>query len=46
LHIGHVRLVKGQYLVANEAKPETEVAYNTETFVAIGRVRAVVKEIG
>jgi transcriptional regulator with XRE-family HTH domain len=46
LHIGHVRLVKGQYLVANEAKPEAEVAYDTETFGAIGRVRAVVREIG
>ncbi|MDR0707944.1 MAG: helix-turn-helix domain-containing protein [Treponema sp.] len=46
LHIGHARLVKGQYLVANEAKPEAEVAYDTETFVPIGRVRAVVREIG
>jgi phage repressor protein C with HTH and peptisase S24 domain len=46
LHIGHVQLVKGQYLVANEAKPEAEVAYDTETFGAIGRVRAVVREIG
>jgi transcriptional regulator with XRE-family HTH domain len=46
LHISHVRLVKGQYLVANEAKPEVEVAYDTETFGAIGRVRAVVREIG
>ncbi|MDR2246071.1 MAG: hypothetical protein LBE17_05270 [Treponema sp.] len=46
LHISHVRLVKGQYLVATEAKPEVEVAYDTETFGAIGRVRAVVREIG
>jgi transcriptional regulator with XRE-family HTH domain len=46
LHIGHVRLGKGQYLVANEAKPDAEVAYDTETFGAIGRVRAVVREIG
>jgi hypothetical protein len=46
LHISHVRLVKGQYLVTDEAKPETEFAYDTETFVPIGRVRAVVREIG
>jgi DNA-binding XRE family transcriptional regulator len=46
LHIGHVRLVKGQYLVVTEAKPDAEVAYDTETFGAIGRVRAVVREIG
>jgi DNA-binding XRE family transcriptional regulator len=46
LHISHVRLVKGQYLVADEVKPEEEVAYDTETFVPIGRVRAVVREIG
>jgi hypothetical protein len=45
-NISHVRLVKGQYLVADEAKPDTEVAYDTETLRAIGRVRAVVREIG
>jgi hypothetical protein len=32
--------------VADEAKPEAEVAYDTETFGAIGRARAVVREIG
>ncbi|MDR2807961.1 MAG: hypothetical protein LBB43_03025 [Spirochaetaceae bacterium] len=46
LHISHVRLVKGQYFVVNEAKPETEVAYDTEIFGAIEWVRAVVREIG
>ncbi|MDR2418781.1 MAG: hypothetical protein LBD79_06975, partial [Treponema sp.] len=46
LYISHVRLVKGQYLVATEVKPEVEVAYDTEAFGAIGRVRAVVREIG
>jgi hypothetical protein len=46
MHIGHVRLVKEQYLVADEAKPEEEVAYDAEVFGAIGRVRAVVREIG
>ncbi|MDR2418010.1 MAG: helix-turn-helix domain-containing protein [Treponema sp.] len=45
LYISHVQLVKGQYLVANEVT-EVEVAYDTETFGAIGRVRAVVREIG
>jgi transcriptional regulator with XRE-family HTH domain len=46
LHISHVRLVKGQYLITDEAKPETEVVYDAEVFWAIGRVRAVVREIG
>jgi transcriptional regulator with XRE-family HTH domain len=46
LHISHVRLVKGQYLITDEAKPETELAYDAEAFGAIGRVRAVVREIG
>lgn len=46
LHIDHVRLIKGQYFAVNEAKPEEEVTYDSETFVAIGRVRAVVREIG
>jgi hypothetical protein len=46
LHIGHIRLVKGQYLITEEAKSEAEVACDTETFGAIGRVRAVVREIG
>jgi phage repressor protein C with HTH and peptisase S24 domain len=47
LHISHVQLVKGQqYRTTNEVKPDAEVAYDTETFVAIGRVRAVVREIG
>jgi hypothetical protein len=46
LHISHARLVKGQYIVVDKAKPETEVAYDVEVFGAIGRVRAVVREIG
>jgi transcriptional regulator with XRE-family HTH domain len=46
LHIGHVWLIRGQYLITNEVKPEAELAYDTETFRAIGRVRAVVREIG
>jgi transcriptional regulator with XRE-family HTH domain len=46
LHISHVRLVKGQYLATNEAKPEAEATYDAGTFGAIGRVRAVVREIG
>jgi DNA-binding XRE family transcriptional regulator len=46
LHISYVRLVKGRYLTVNEAKPEEEVTYDTETLGAIGRVRAVVREIG
>jgi hypothetical protein len=45
LHISHVRLVKGQYLITDEAKPGAELAYDAETFGAIGRVRAVVREI-
>ncbi|MDR1399541.1 MAG: hypothetical protein LBJ41_06455 [Treponema sp.] len=35
LHIGHVRLVRGQYLITDEAKPEIEAAYNAEVFGAI-----------
>jgi hypothetical protein len=31
--------------VANEAEPDAEVVYETETFGAIGRVQAVVREI-
>jgi hypothetical protein len=45
LHISHVRLVKGQYLITEETKPDAEAVCDTETFGAIGRVRAVVREI-
>jgi hypothetical protein len=45
LHINHVRLAEGRYFLTREAKPSEEIPCDAETFGAIGRVRAVVREI-
>jgi transcriptional regulator with XRE-family HTH domain len=45
LYISHVHLNSGTFMLTHEFKPEPEVSYD-ETFSAIGRVRAVVREIG
>jgi hypothetical protein len=45
LHISHVRFAEGRYFLTREAKPSEEIPCDTEAFGAIGRVRAVVREI-
>ncbi|MDR2797357.1 MAG: hypothetical protein LBB80_03345 [Treponema sp.] len=47
LYISHVRFDNNKrYVLAKEFKPEEEIAYHAESFRIIGRVRAVVREIG
>jgi transcriptional regulator with XRE-family HTH domain len=46
LHISHVRFAEGRYFLTREAKPSEAIPCDVETFGAIGRVRAVVREIG
>jgi transcriptional regulator with XRE-family HTH domain len=47
LHISYVRFDGSKrYVLTKEFKPEEEILYHTESFRIIGRVRAVVREIG
>jgi transcriptional regulator with XRE-family HTH domain len=46
LHISHVRFDGEKYVLTKEFKPEEQILYHAESFGIIGRVRAVVREIG
>jgi transcriptional regulator with XRE-family HTH domain len=46
LHISHVKFDKARYILTKEFKSEENIPYHAESFLAIGRVRAVVREIG
>jgi hypothetical protein len=46
LPIDHVRFDGEKYSLTKEFKPEEQIPYHAESFGIIGRVRAVVREIG
>jgi transcriptional regulator with XRE-family HTH domain len=45
LYISHIRFVADGYVLTKEFKPTEIIPYDAATFEAIGRVRAVVREI-
>jgi hypothetical protein len=46
LHISYVRFDGKKYILTKEFKPEEEIPFQVESFGIVGRVRAVVREIG
>jgi transcriptional regulator with XRE-family HTH domain len=46
LHISHVKFCGRAYRLFKEFRPDEEISFDVGTFEVIGRVRAVVREIG
>jgi hypothetical protein len=46
LHISHVKSCGRAYRLTKEFRPDEEIPFDVGSFEVIGRVRAVVREIG
>jgi hypothetical protein len=46
LHISHVKSCRQDFQLTKEFRPDEEISYDARSFETIGRVRAVVREIG